>query len=98
MALKPCRACSKEVNDQTEFCPNCGINGPVENLVTSLPPPQDGEDDIVSPRTARMTILAFVLLIIGVSMLSNEGGGLGVFFVASSLALTVLSQTSRVDD
>jgi len=39
MALKPCRECGREVSDQAEVCPNCGIKGPVsEPLVRSVVP------------------------------------------------------------
>jgi hypothetical protein len=126
MALKPCRDCNKEVNDQTEICPNCGIKGPVENLRASSPRTQDAADDIilnmanvvitrtlakfegqtfpingirsvtlVAPRIARMIIFSAVLLAIGVSMLSNGGDGLGVFFVVSSLALFLLALSRK---
>jgi hypothetical protein len=47
MTLKPCRACSKAVNDQTEICPNCGTKGPVDRLVTSSTPPKDSADNII---------------------------------------------------
>ena len=28
MALKPCRECGKEISEQAEFCPHCGIKSP----------------------------------------------------------------------
>jgi hypothetical protein len=122
MALKPCRECNKVVSDQAEVCPNCGINGPVENLVANLPPPQGRADDIiltmanvvitgtlakfggqtfpinsigsvtlVAPKIAKMIIYAIVLLIVGVTILGNGGGGTGVFFVVSSVMVFLMA-------
>jgi hypothetical protein len=38
MALKPCRECGKEISDQAEVCPHCGIKAPC--FVTPQPVPQ----------------------------------------------------------
>src|SRR5208282_3278179 len=46
MALKPCRECGKQVSDQADVCPNCGIKEPTISVETASPS-QPGEDSDV---------------------------------------------------
>lgn len=44
MALVPCRECSREISDQAEACPHCGIPDPWLDSVPQVPASQRPED------------------------------------------------------
>ena len=47
MALVPCRECAKEISDQAEVCPNCGIKEPAGGVAAVLPPAQERPDEVI---------------------------------------------------
>ncbi len=48
MALVKCRECSREVSDQAEACPHCGIKNPAETIAApTASRPLDGDEAIL---------------------------------------------------
>lgn len=48
MALVKCKECSREVSDQAEACPHCGIKNPAETIAApTAPRPLEGDDAIL---------------------------------------------------
>lgn len=78
MALTPCRECDKEVSDQAELCPNCGIKSPGWA-------PQSQFSANAAPVEAKPTRLKTGLFVVG--------GAIGLLVLLISLAGSVTPAT-----
>lgn len=62
MALKPCRECGKEVSDQAESCPHCGIKNPGSVARSSPPPP--AQPPSKKKRSGCLTVFGVCILLL----------------------------------
>jgi hypothetical protein len=77
MALKPCRECGKEISDQAEACPHCGIKNPGHSGGASQQPLKSPPP--VTPKkkgNGCLTVIGiFFIIVVGIVAIGSNSGG-----------------------
>lgn len=108
MALKPCRECEKQVSDQADICPNCGIKEPTISVEIALPS-QTGEDSdviltmpgiLITRTLAKFPSQTFPINGIGSVTLAppSRGAWIGGAVICGFIAIMIFAGASSGDD